>query len=317
MPDDTHRYDRLYIGGGQEPDAVAVSDKPIGPGQYRHVATHAWWMASMASTGSLPERYSYLAEVISNVWVPSDQQRDWLMDRRVTGRRVWIQGSEKQAVAAGFDVIDRWPSGRWQAPYGDFFAVTTGRQPGPREDSWQIPTPDFLAALPRDPRQLLDRLQADSPDDRPGYTGAFVYATDALRTGLVPADLRAALYRALLMLPGVRITHRSETGNEHDLSLSIDNGARRGEILISGADGQFAGERSVFTRDIGDFRAGTEQTSTTVVITVVDRMGQTGAVLTGSTRGKAGDTSQRIGARDNPYPDRLGRRLVIEWTAQF
>ena len=256
-----------------DPAAIA-SDEPIGPDQYWHVATHAWWMANM---GILPDLYSYLAEVISNVWVPSDQQRDWLMDRQVTGRRIWIQGSEEQAAEAGFEIIDRWPTGLRRAPYGDFSAVSTGRLPGPREGNWQGPTPGFLAALPRDPSQLLDRLREDSPDDRPGYAGAFVYATDALRTGLVPADLRAALYRALLMLPGAQITERSDTDNGQDLSLSIDTGGRLNEIFINSKNGQFTGERATFTRDIGDFKAGTVQTSTVVTTAVVDEIGQIGS----------------------------------------
>ena len=258
-----------------DPAAVA-SDEPIRPDQYWRVATHAWWMANM---GSPSQRYSYLAEVIMNVWVPFDRQRDWLMDRRLTGRRVWIQGSEEQAAEAGFEIIDRWPTGRWRAPYGDFPAVSAGRQPGPREGSWQRPTPDFLAALPRDPSQLLDQLRADSPDDKPGYTGAFAYATDALRTGLVPADLRAALYRALLILPKAQITERSDTDNGQDLSLSIAGGDRLSEIFVNSANGQFAGERSTFTRDIGEFTAGTVQTSTVVVTTVVDEIGQNGSSL--------------------------------------
>src|SRR6266536_2371760 len=96
---------------------------------------------------------------------------------------------------------DRWPTGRWRAPHGNFFAADAGQEPGPQQGCWQVPTPDFFAALPRGARRLHDRLRTDSPADRPGYTGVLTYAIYALQTGLVPADLRAALYRALLLLP--------------------------------------------------------------------------------------------------------------------
>jgi hypothetical protein len=251
--------------------AAAATDEPLGPDQYLHIATHAWWMATHSSP---PHRYSYLAEVISHVWVPSDQQKDWLMDRQVTGRRIWIHGSEDQAAEAGLQISDAWPTGRWRAPHGDFFAASAGQQPSRREGSWQIPTPEFLAALPRDPHQLLNDLQAASPNDRPGYTGAFAYAADALRTGLVPADLRGALYRALLMLPGAQITEPTDTGKGQDISLSTDDGHARTEILITSANGQFSGERSTVTRDTGDLKAGTVTQSTTVTITTVDSIGQ-------------------------------------------
>jgi hypothetical protein len=252
-----------------DPAAIATVE-PLGPDQYRYIATHAWWIANV---GSASHRYSYLAEIISQVWVPADQRRDWLLDRRLTGRRVWLQGSEEQAVEAGFEIRDPWPTGRWRAPHGDFFAGSARKQPSSTPGSWQTPTPDFLAALPRDPRRLLHRLRADSPDDRPGYIGAFVYATDALRTGLVSADLRAALCRALLMLPGAQITEPDDK-NEGRISLSIDDGFRRREIFLSGADAQFAGERCTVTRDMPDLKAGTVTTSTVVSMATVDRIGQ-------------------------------------------
>ena len=248
--------------------AAIVRDEPIRSGQYWHVSTHAWWMANM---GSEPDRYSYLAEVITDVWIPFDQQRDWLMDRRLTGRRVWIQGSEQQAAEAGFKIEDRWPTGRRRAQYGDFWAESAGQQPSLGEGIWQRPTPDFLAGLPRDSSQLLAQLRESSAgrgDDR----RAFTYAMDVLRTGVVPADLRVALYRALLTIPGVEVAEDGASGR--DFSLSLDDGSRRTEILINGENGQFAGERSTFTRDIGDYQAGTVQTSTKVVTTVVGNIGQ-------------------------------------------
>jgi hypothetical protein len=250
--------------------AATATDEPLGPDQYLYIATRAWWMATHSSP---PHRYSYLAEVTSHIWVPSDQQKDWLMDRQLTGRRVWVQGSEEQAAQVGVQISEAWPTGRWRAPYGDFFAASAG-QPSPRVGSWQIPTPEFLAALPRDPRQLLNHLQADSPNDEPGYNGAFAYAADALRTGLVPADLRAALYRALLMLPTTKLTAPTDAEKGQDISLSSDDGHSRTEIFITSANGQFAGERSTVTRDTGDLKAGTVTQSTTVTITTVDSIGQ-------------------------------------------
>jgi hypothetical protein len=251
-----------------DPTAI-VKDEPIRSGQYWHVATIAWWMAT---TGSLPDQYIYLGEVMNDVWIPFDQEQDWLMERRLTGRRVWIQGSEEQAANADFEIKDGWPTGRWRARYGDFWAESAGREPSPREGTWQTPTLGFLAALPRDSSQLLSQLRESSPK-RAGDSGAFTYATDVLRSGIVPADLRAALYRALLMIPSVEIA--SEGGSGSYFSLFIEDDIRRKEILISGENGQFAGERATFTRDVGDYRAGTVQTSTKVATTVVEDVGQT------------------------------------------
>lgn len=252
-----------------DPAAVAV-DEPLGSSQYRYVATHAWWMATF---GPSDRRFSFLGENIMQVWIPADEGREWLLERRVTGRRKWLVGSPQEVAAAGVDA-GGWPDGRWHAPYGDFFGGENGDWPGRGEGCWQIPTSGFLAALPRDPAWLYERLEADSPDDRPGYTGAFMYAVDALRSGRVPADLRAGLYRALLLIPGVTTTEAGDQGEVPRISLSLDDGVRRTEIFISAIDGQFAGQRDTLTRHTRELRAGTVTTSTTVRVATVDALGE-------------------------------------------
>ena len=256
-----------------DPAAVAV-DEPLGPGQYRYVLTRAWWTGHLQRSG---HDFSCLAENIIQVWVPADERDEWLLDRRQTGRRIWLKGSAEQLARAGGGPLGSWPTGRWQAPYGDFFAAESGEQPGPMEECWQLPNSHFLAALPRDPQVLYERLRADSPDDRPGYTGPFVYAADALRTGRVPADLRAALYRALLRLPGIEIGEADDQDGRQHICLAVDDGVRRNEIFVSSADGQFAGERAALTRDVRGLTAGTVTTDTAVRVAIVDAVGQPSA----------------------------------------
>lgn len=107
--------------------ATVVADEPLGPSQYRFVGTWAWWMAS---GGPALRRYCYLAENVIRVWVPADQRREWLLDRTLTGQRIWLAGSEEDLAAAGSEIPQAWPTGRWRAPYGDFFASDDGREPG-------------------------------------------------------------------------------------------------------------------------------------------------------------------------------------------
>lgn len=189
----------------------------------------------IGSGGPASQRYCYLAEHVLAVWVPAHQRNEWLLDRR----------------------------------------TDDGREPGPLEAWWQQPAPDFLAGLPRDPRLLYERLQSDSPADRPGYCGAFTYAADALRTGLVPADLRAALYRALLMIPEVRLAEaEGREAGSGEVSLGLDDGVHLTEIFISSSGGQFSGERSRLTHDTRELKAGSVTTSTVVQVSKADRIGQ-------------------------------------------
>jgi DNA-binding CsgD family transcriptional regulator len=134
---------------------IRVVDEPIRADQYLYISTHGWAMAGISllrgRSGVPVTQFRYLAEHRSDQWVPADPSRDWLIDRRPTGRRQWLVGSEEEARAAGYDVEYPGPVGRFQAPHGDFYAHLNGQPPRPHPGGWQMPDPSFLAALPRDP----------------------------------------------------------------------------------------------------------------------------------------------------------------------
>lgn len=72
--------------------------------------------------------------------------------------------------------------------------------------TWQAPNAAFLASLPRDVPSLTERLRTDTAGHGQSPDGeVVVYITDVLRSGLVPADLRAALYAVLQTVPGIDI----------------------------------------------------------------------------------------------------------------
>jgi hypothetical protein len=261
-----------------DPGATA-SDEPLRPGWYRHVGTIAWWTSTLRFVDA-PGRYGFRAEHVMHTWVPADWRDEWLLDRRTTGRRVWLLGDEAQAISAGLSVESRWPTGRWRAPYGDFYAASAGRRPGPHDGDWSVPTPEFLAGLPVDPQALYDRMRADSRADRRGDSGVIVLALRLLRTGLVPAERRAAVYRALLLLPGVTIDKAAHNvAGRAVVALAYDDSRRRHEVLVDPIDGQFAGERSTVTGvpEGGSARdwypTGTLLASTAVRVAVVPGLG--------------------------------------------
>lgn len=252
--------------------AVAV-DEPISAEQYRCVATQAWWLANL---GRSPRRYAYLAENLSWTWAPADPRRDWLLIRRLTGRREWLIGSPEEAVADGLDVADRWPSGQWKAPHGDFFAGAERRAPGPHAGNWGKPTPEFLAALPADPEQLYRRLEADSPPARwTGFVGPLKHGLSALQTGLIPADVRASLYRALLLLPGMTLEETAaNVAGRSGVALVHADGHHRTEVIIEPDAGQFIGHRRTVIAENGrGLGPGMVTASTAVSVSVVDDIG--------------------------------------------
>ena len=128
-------------------------------------------------------------------------------------------------------------------------AWTSNLTPADIPPAWQVPSPAFLASLPRDATALRERLYADSAGRGPSADGeAVVYVADVLRSGLVPADLRAALYRVLETVPGVEITDAQatidgRTGTAIGRFESVQG--LRQELVIDPASGEVMGERTI------------------------------------------------------------------------
>ena len=249
--------------------ALGATDEPVRAGQYRYIQTHAW--------NTVFSGYDiYQDETLSEVWVPATPDapaQDWMLDRRPTGNRVWIEGTEQQAREDGTftDPVTGGVTVRAKAPCGNFY------EPGPcpRTGSWQDPTPSFLAGLPRDPAQLYARLQADAPDNGRGNAELLVYAADALRSGLVSADLRAALYQTLTRLDGVDLVDQAvNLDGRVGTAIGIDDGQFRQDIIIDPATGAFIGEREVLTGDYEGAPDGTTFGYTAVSTAVVDTIGE-------------------------------------------
>jgi hypothetical protein len=251
-------------------DKVNSVDEPLGPGQYRYIATHAWWMSSM-------DKYSYLAENLLETWVPADEKQDWLWRRDVTGARKWVSGTEAEAKAAGWTSVDEpgWPEGEWRAPCGDWFATDEGKKPCTTPGTWQTPNAEFMASLPRDPDQLYDRLRKDTAGrGNDENMEMLVYVADMLRSGLVPADLRAALYRTLAKVPGLEITEQvANLDGQKGTSYGISADGQRHDVIIDPATGQFIGERQVVEEGYEYVPAGTVTEYTSMTTAVVSGMG--------------------------------------------
>ena len=251
--------------------AVRTADRPLGPDQYRYVTTRGWWMGSFATSAGL---LLHLTEQRVRQWIPARPERDWLLDREVTGRVRWLTGSAEQARAEGFELSGAVPTGRYRAAHGDFYASLDDLAPRRRPGSWHSPTTEFLARLPRDPAALLARLRADGPEGRTA-SQPFARALGALRSGLVPADLRATLYTALLALPAVSVDEKATDldGNPR-MAIVHDDGPTRTDLLVDPADGSFAGECDTLrvASRLG-LAAGTMVLCTTVGSAVVDTLG--------------------------------------------
>ena len=253
--------------------AIEASDRPLRSDQYTYVETHAWWMGTFG-------RHTHLTEHRVRQWIPARADREWLLERELTGAQRWLVGSAEEAADDGFDLRDVGPIGRFVARHGRF--VLNGEHDEaelhcaptpPRRGNWQAPTPGFFAELPRNPEQLRARL---CDENTGSWFGPFAAAVNVLRTALVPAALRSAIYGALLGLPHVtRMDGVSDIDGRPCIAVVHDAGRTRTELLVTPEDGQFAGERDTLRMDSRfGLPAGTVISTTAVTTSTVDGLGE-------------------------------------------
>lgn len=242
-------------------DQIDPVDEPIAPGQYRYFATHAWHITNAGSHGwpdtgvDLDAEFIYLQEGVYERWVPADPTQDCMNRHTTTGNVQWVVGDAETAAEAGYTL----PEPNSQEETMPCVGIGDGSAAGPWGSGWWgSPTPEFLASLPRDPAQLYDRLRQDelgifsSAHPDLALVGAL---STTLGTGLVPADLRATMYRTLAMVPGLEITEQFANLDGHKgTAYGLSRGGVREDVVIDPATGQFIGERQV--DEDGDTRTG-------------------------------------------------------------
>jgi hypothetical protein len=212
---------------------IHYSDPTVAPGQYRYVRYQAW-------AGGLPDA---LVDQATTTWQPTTWTDEWLRRTSVFGKvpakyangAITATGPETKTGTADHDVT---------ASCGNFDAVDTSPPASDpcaaQEGSWRTPTPLWLASLPKDHEQLLDAMMKNTP------SSALDVAISALKTGTVPADVRAALYQALATATSTVSYGRENVPNlqgKRGLAIVVVQNGIRDELLVDPTDGSFLGER--------------------------------------------------------------------------
>ena len=249
---------------------IQTSDPVVGPGQYLKIETTAVYSSgSVAADGT---QAAWLDKTGGQVYVPADRNGEWVWNREERVPLEPVSDAAKAAAAQKQKKDQGRPAGQpsivgiQRAPGGAFY----GNKP-----TVLIGTPlTDAGSLPRDPRALLNVIQertrgaGPSPEEE-----AFITIADGLRTGVVPADLRAALYKAAALIPGVTVVDKQATLNGKTgvaLGIQSPDGGGRQEIIIDPVTGLMIGERNVSLKATADFPAGTATSWTSVQTSVVN-----------------------------------------------
>ncbi|SDT05500.1 CU044_5270 family protein [Microterricola viridarii] len=242
-------------------ETVKTSDPVVGPGQFLRIAT----VRASGVTDGTREAPMWQHMATDTLYIPSDRSDTWVWERRVLPATVFFSAAGQAAAELGNATVDDDPdlNGVLRARAGAFYG-------GPARGEG-----DF-DGYSRDPATLRDQFYA-------AYVGGsssidedvWVRITDLLRTGEVPADLRAALYRTAALVPGVSIVEQMATlDGRTGVALGHTEPARaslmRDEIIIDPQTGQLIGTRGVWLTDEGGLAAGTTYSWSTVQTSVVN-----------------------------------------------
>ena len=279
--------------GGADPAAASVlhsaalatlevSDPVVGPGHYLFVRTDG----AFSAVGTLDEDaeriranggdispdddVSLIDGYHDELYVPADRDDDW----------VWIQCGRTplQTFGPRSERFAREQAARYVENDSSVIRRFPGgiRPDGRSIDGYQTQTETSAEydALPRDPAELLRTIHELNGTSGPSRDGqALEWITNALERGTAPAEVRAALYRAAALIPGVTITEEQATLNG---TVGIAIGRREPtsdvqyDIIIDPDTGQYIGEREVTLSAYASFPAGTTTSWTAVTTTVVD-----------------------------------------------
>jgi hypothetical protein len=249
-------------------------DQPVRPGQYRLVVTHAYDLVSQQLTPPT-EGYSYLVEREQQLWIPADPTGQWVLRRQTPPKPPQWQGGSIPESQAMPPIPTSTDNGEWRADCGAFFGDVDGKRPC--EDPNDSESQAFNDRLPRDPARLLAFMASRTTAHGSTPLAEFRYATTVLVDAMMPADLRAAWYRAMAMIPGVAITANQTTvDGRRGVAVGLADAEEHDDVIIDGGTGQFIGLRQFVgdhSRDYPWLKPGTLLESTAVTTTVVNGIG--------------------------------------------
>ncbi|XAS69469.1 CU044_5270 family protein [Micrococcaceae bacterium Sec5.7] len=240
---------------------IQTADPVVNAGQYLKIqSTNLWGSAAVDENG---KEYQWLDTEKQTMYVPANRDDEWVWERSGRIPTTFFDEASKQYV-------DRIQAG---GPEAYVLRGANGAFYGPGSES-TFPSSSYLDSLSRDPRVLLDDIYQKTSGKGQSVDGeALVFIADLLRTGVVPGDLRAPLYKAAALIPGVTVTDEQATldGRKGIAIGRVENFSHfRQDIIIDPHNGLPIGERQVLTEPRGTMPVGTATSWTTVETTVAD-----------------------------------------------
>jgi hypothetical protein len=153
--------------------------------------------------------------------------------------------------------------------------TSTALEPNPQPSLGS--TYRLLQSLPTDPHRLLERIYTDTKGTGPNpQQEAFVTIGDLVRESIVPPKVRAALYQAAALIPGVELVANAvDAAGRHGVAVARTHDSWRTELIFDRTTLGFLGERQVLVKSWAGLAPGSViGTSAVLRSAIVDRPGQ-------------------------------------------
>jgi len=240
---------------------IQSADPVVSPGQYLKIQSSNLWNSTFVDENG--QHFQWLDTENMTMYIPANRMDEWVWQRSGRIPTVFFDEASKDYAA----------NGHFETTAGETLRAANGGFHGPPDQSG-FPSASYLDSLPRDPYLLLNNIHKKTLGQGQSVDGqALVFIADLLRTGMVPADLRAALYKAAALIPGVTVTDAQATLNgQRGVAIGrVEEASNmRQDIIIDPGTGLLIGERQVLTQTEGNIPAGTATTLTTIETTVTD-----------------------------------------------
>jgi hypothetical protein len=236
---------------------ITTSDPFVAPGQYLKVTTEAAYLAYESDADG--QLTAYLSPSMTEVFIPAQPAQEWVQKVTVEPATEFYGAASRAAAQSDWAETVR----------GDVVRVTRAAE-GNFAQADELGGEIAEVPLPDNPEQALAFLHGRPYGDGT-HAGALAFAAQLLRDGTMPASQRSVLYRALALLPGIRITDGSAVlDGRTGIAFSLDADVDTPEIIVDPTTGLFIGERTLTADTHGAIPAGTVRDYTAVSTAVVD-----------------------------------------------
>ena len=238
---------------------IQTSDPVVNPGQYLKIESTNINGSSFQDENR--NEYHWLEREKGTMYVPANRDDEWVWERSTRVPTTFFDETTKE-IALSMQSTEA-KGELLRGKNGTFY----GGSP--------FTSSSYLSSLPRDPYLLLNNIYKRTLGSGQSIDGeAIVFIADLLRTGIVPADLRAALYKAAALIPGVTITDDQATldGRKGIAIGRVEDASHfRQDLIIDPKTGLLIGERHVLTQPLGSIPTGTAVTWTGIKTSVSDK----------------------------------------------